>query len=111
MIFVGKGGITKYGTISVISGVVLYFLAAIFNGMDEAEIENPAPQENTYLKEIEDELIRQATIFYDKKAAEDPFAAEVLESMRAWKKAYGAERVTKWIDDMEKQKPLNEFNP
>jgi TRAP-type mannitol/chloroaromatic compound transport system substrate-binding protein len=40
-------------------------------------------------KEIEDELIRQAKIFYDKKAAEDPLAAEVLQSMRDWKKAYG----------------------
>jgi len=50
---------------------------------DYGTIVGPAP------KEIEDELIRQAEIFYDKKAAEDPFAAEVIQSMREWKKAYG----------------------
>jgi len=38
---------------------------------------------------IEQELVKQATIFYDKKAAGDPFASKVLESIRDWKKAYG----------------------
>jgi len=40
-------------------------------------------------KDIEDELIRQANIFYDKKAAEDPFYREILTSMRDFKAAYG----------------------
>ncbi|MBN1856728.1 MAG: TRAP transporter substrate-binding protein DctP [Dehalococcoidia bacterium] len=40
-------------------------------------------------KEIEDELIRQANLFYDKKAAEDPFYEEILTSMREFKAAYG----------------------
>jgi len=36
-------------------------------------------------KEIEDELKKQAEIFYDDKAANDPFAAEVLKSQREFR--------------------------
>jgi len=39
-------------------------------------------------KDIEDELIKQANIFYDAKAAEDPFYAEILNSMREFQAAY-----------------------
>lgn len=38
-------------------------------------------------KEIEEELSRQAVIFYDEKAAEDPFYAEVIESIRSFRDA------------------------
>ena len=36
-------------------------------------------------KEIEDELVRQAAIFYDEQAAADPFYAKVWNSRQAWK--------------------------
>jgi TRAP-type mannitol/chloroaromatic compound transport system substrate-binding protein len=39
-------------------------------------------------KDIENELIRQAGIFYDNKAAADPFYAEILQSMRDFQAAY-----------------------
>jgi len=39
-------------------------------------------------KDIEDELMKQAEIFYDEKSAEDALFAEVLESQRAFQKAY-----------------------
>lgn len=39
-------------------------------------------------KEIVDEMVRQAEIFYDEKAAEDPFFAEVINSQREFQKAY-----------------------
>lgn len=38
-------------------------------------------------KEIEEELSRQAVLFYDEKAAEDPFYAEVIESIRSFRDA------------------------
>lgn len=39
-------------------------------------------------KIIEDELVRQAEIFYDEKAAGDPFFAEVINSLREFQKIY-----------------------
>jgi len=36
-------------------------------------------------KEIEDAVNEAGTKFYDEKAAKDPFYAEVLASLRAWK--------------------------
>ena len=39
--------------------------------------------------EIEDELIKQANIFYDNKAQGNPFYAEILESMRYFQSAWG----------------------
>ena len=39
-------------------------------------------------KEIETELIKQAQIFYDGKAAKDAFYAEILKSQRDFQKAY-----------------------
>jgi len=39
-------------------------------------------------EEIVAELLRQAKIFYDKKAAEDPLSAEVINSLREFKKVY-----------------------
>lgn len=38
-------------------------------------------------KEIEDELVKQADIFYADKAAKDPLSAEVIKSMRDFQKA------------------------
>lgn len=38
-------------------------------------------------KEIEVELSRQAVLFYDEKAAEDPFYAEVIDSIRSFRDA------------------------
>jgi TRAP-type mannitol/chloroaromatic compound transport system substrate-binding protein len=38
-------------------------------------------------QEIEDELVRQAELFYDENAAEDAFYAEVLESIRTFRDA------------------------
>jgi TRAP-type mannitol/chloroaromatic compound transport system substrate-binding protein len=40
-------------------------------------------------KEIEAELIKQAQIFYDGKAAKDAAYAEILKSQRDFQKAYG----------------------
>jgi len=39
-------------------------------------------------EEIVDELIRQANILYDERAASDPFAAELIESIREFKESY-----------------------
>ena len=41
-------------------------------------------------KEIVDGLVRQADIFYDEKAAADPFFAEVLASIRDFQTEYRA---------------------
>jgi len=41
-------------------------------------------------EDIVSELVRQAKIFYDEKAAEDPFAAEVLTSIREFQTAVRA---------------------
>lgn len=41
-------------------------------------------------KDVEDEMVRQANILYEERAAEDPFYAEVLESWREYQKAIRA---------------------
>ena len=39
-------------------------------------------------EEVVNELIRQANILYDERAASDPFAAELIESIREFKESY-----------------------
>lgn len=58
-------------------------IAALKFLKDYGTVVGPIPQE------IEDELVRQANIFYDRKAAEDPLYREILTSMREFKAAYG----------------------
>jgi len=69
-------GISTYAMVTKADIEAIEFLK------DYGTIVGPAP------KDIEDELIKQAGIFYDKKSAADPFFAKVIQSMRAWKAAY-----------------------
>lgn len=68
--------------LSVYAELLQSNIAAIGFLKDYGTIVEPIP------KEIEDELVKQAEIFYDKKAAEDPFYAKILTSMREFKEAY-----------------------
>jgi TRAP-type mannitol/chloroaromatic compound transport system substrate-binding protein len=56
-------------------------IAAVQQFKDYGTVVEPAS------KAIEDELSRQAEIFYNEKAAEDPFYARVLDSIRSFRDA------------------------